>query len=72
MQQQSQKGPSVFRSGRIFFQSTVSGDVSGWYISMYAGNVYGPFREKDVALDILAELARRQMRRQRQELAETA
>jgi len=71
MQGQVEQGPSVFPSGRIFFQSTIAGDVSGWYISMHAGNVYGPFREKDVAQDILGELGRRQMRRQ-QALAETA
>lgn len=72
MQEQLQKGPSVFRAGRIFFHSTISGDVAGWYIAMRGGNVYGPFREKDVAQDILGELARRSMRRQHQALAQTA
>lgn len=73
MLEQSQQGPSVFHVGRIFFHSTISGDVSGWYISMQAGNVYGPFREKNVAQDILGELARRQLRRrQHQTFAESA
>jgi len=57
------EGPSVFRSGKIFFQSTISGDVSGWYIAMQTGNVYGPFREKDVARSILQGLATRKARR---------
>ncbi len=71
MQEQLQQGPSTFRSGRIFFQGTISGDLSGWYIAMQGGNVYGPFREKEVALDILGELSRRMMRRQL-DLAEIA
>ncbi|MBI1195222.1 MAG: hypothetical protein GC138_05200 [Gammaproteobacteria bacterium] len=72
MLEQNQQGPSVFHCGRIFFQSTIAGDVSGWYISMQAGNVYGPFREKSVARDILAELARRHLRREHEALAESA
>ncbi len=48
-----------YRIGSIFFQSTIDGTNAGWYITIHGGNVYGPFREKNVAKTILAGLLKK-------------
>lgn len=51
--------PARFNSERIFFQSTLDGENTGWYISITDVRAYGPFAEKEVAIYILKGLMKR-------------
>ncbi|HHH36224.1 MAG TPA: hypothetical protein ENK48_05280 [Gammaproteobacteria bacterium] len=53
------QGRARYRIGSIFYQSAIDGTNAGWYITIHGGNVYGPFREKDVAETILAGLLKK-------------
>jgi len=57
-------GRAHYRIGSIFFQSAIDGTNAGWYITIHGGNVYGPFREKNVAETILAGLLKKANERQ--------
>lgn len=52
-------GRAQYRVGSIFFQSAIDGSNAGWFITIHGGNVYGPFREKNVAETILAGLLKK-------------
>jgi len=58
--------PARFDSKRIFFQSSIDGKNTGWYISITSERAYGPFPEKKVAQYILDGLVRRIKERQMQ------
>ena len=51
--------PARFDSKRIFFQASIDGKNTGWYISITSERAYGPFPEKKVAQYILDGLVRR-------------
>jgi hypothetical protein len=51
--------PAHFDSKRIFFQSTLDGKQTGWYITVTSERDYGPFPTKQVAQYILDGLLRR-------------
>jgi len=61
MKEQSQQtsSPTRFDSKRIFFQSSLDGRNSGWYISITSERAYGPFPDKQVAQYILDGLVKR-------------
>ncbi len=51
---------------RIFFQSTLNGNNSGWFISLNSKRAYGPFPDRDVAEYILDGLLKRAAARRAQ------
>lgn len=61
MQEPSQQSSTTarFDSKRIFFQSSLDGRNSGWYISITSERAYGPFPDKQVAQYILDGLVKR-------------
>ena len=59
--------PARFSSKRIFFQSSIDGKNTGWYISITSQRSYGPFPDKAVAQYILDGLVRRIKERQMQD-----
>ena len=71
MEGQSQQSSTVarFDSKRIFFQSSLDGSNSGWYISISSERAYGPFPDKQVAQYILDGLVRRILDRRTDEEA---
>jgi len=51
--------PARFDSKRIFFQSSLDGNNSGWFISFTSDRAFGPFADKETAQYILDGLVRR-------------
>lgn len=51
---------------RIFFQSTMDGNNSGWFISLNSKRAYGPFPDREVAEYILDGLLKRAAARKSQ------
>jgi hypothetical protein len=74
MQTRSQQpaGTARFDSKRIFFQSSLDGRNSGWYISITSERAYGPFPDKQVAQYILDGLVSRILDRRRTTEDDTA
>jgi len=56
--------PARFGSKRIFFQSSIDGKNTGWFISITSQRSYGPFPDKAVAQYILDGLVKRIKARQ--------
>jgi len=73
MEEQLQQPPAAarFDSKRIFFQSSLDGHNSGWYISITSERAYGPFPDKQVAQYILDGLVRRILDRRSEDQATT-
>lgn len=65
MEEQSQPSSTAarFDSKRIFFQSSLDGRNSGWFISITSERAYGPFPDKQVAQYILDGLVKRILER---------
>lgn len=63
-------GPAKFNHDQLFFQSSLDGENTGWYVSVSEKRCYGPFREKEVAIYILNGLKKRlQETRQRNNIS---
>ncbi len=59
--------PASFETKRIFFQSSIDGSNSGWFISITDERAYGPFPDKQVAQYILDGLVKRMLERHSQD-----
>jgi hypothetical protein len=61
MRNQSRKPATAarFDNKRFFFQSSLDGSNSGWYISITSERAYSPFPDKHVAQYILNGIVKR-------------
>jgi len=64
---QNDSNPALFETKRIFFQSSLDGNNSGWFISISDERAYGPFPDKQVAQYILDGLVKRMLERHAKE-----